>query len=667
MLSEKLVFETYLNIGTGKFFGETAISYSAACMMLSIHSLPVYRLIMFKFAKNLLRGSDAASSKPKEIRLDCDFFVLEGERWVSLSDAKCLISFEKSAKAGPSMKIHCDEESVSEAFALDSISNLTRFQDEEGIPCFQWIVKKGKAGDNMEEFGIRFESEGQADLFAAEITSRAQQTATVVSEFDKGLNLIEKVSEDTWQTLAEAVEVLISKGKKGDLFFTVQKGDNILFHAPLGNSLQLEFDHPVVAFLGLTPLHEDLRVLGIHCESEDTFSALQRATTAGVAAKKKNRAPVVESSSDVDMWEEPGEYVAAPVRTRRHRRHANSSDDDEDVVNRHLRTGRRVKTRAIVFSNRNSLAGYQVYDTAGSSTQGKLSSISSFNKIDLNPTSVMVHEADAKCLLLDPSLGLDKIFELDLERGKVVNEWTPGLGTSVNAILPVSSSSQAPGEKTFLGLNERAIFVIDPRVKTSDITGNRVKSFNYATNVKLNAAATDAQSHIVVTNKTGELRLFDGEANRDGDLKRAKTLLAGFGDAISHVELTADGEWILATCATYLVLVRTVSPEGVSGFSKSIGSTAEPITLALDYADIVKHKLGAIQFTSARFDEQRGLIVTSTGSLAVVWDFARIKKSGKVSYSLKPMKDFILDTSVAGQDVVAMYEHKLELARVRPT
>lgn len=624
---------------------------------------------MLRFAKKLLGSPTTAAVEINQGDLPCDFFVLEGERWVSLSDAKCLISFEDRPKSSSSMTISCDAESVSETFALDSISNLTRFLGEDGDPCFQWIVKKGKGGDSMEEFGIRFDSEAQADRFASDLTARAQQTATVVAEFASGLNLIEKVSDDTWQTLEEEVVVTLSKGKKGDHFFTVQKGDHILFSAPVTNSLQFEFEYPVMAFLGLTPLSEDIRVLGIQCDDESAFTSLQESIVSasqegGVSKRKPGRkAPIIESSdddsSDVEMWEDSNEGLA--VTTRRARRKADATDD---LFNKHLQVGKKIKSRAIVFSNDQKNSGFQVFDTS-SSAAGGLKSTSGFNKIALNPSHVMIHEGDSKCLLLDPSLGRDKIFELDLERGKVVNEWTPGMGASVNAILPIASGAQATGEKTFLGLNDRSIFVMDPRVNPSEISGNRVKAFNYATNVKLNAAATDAQSRMVVSNKAGQLRLFDGETNRDGDLKRAKTLLAGFGDAITHVELTADGQWILATCATYLVLVKTESADGVSGFAKSIGASADPITLALDYSDIVKNKLGSIQFTPARFDEKRGLIVSSTGSMAVMWDFGKIKKNGKISYSLKFMNNFILDTSVADTSVVAMYEHRLDIAKVR--
>lgn len=639
---------------------------------------------MLSFAKKLIRSSLSLTDSSALYKiLMGDFFVLEGSQWISLSDDKCEITFEKKGKQEAVVNIVCPSESVSEIITLDSISNLTRFVDEDGRPCFQWIVKKGKSGDSMEEFGLRFDRDDQADVFANQIAALGQQTATVVAEFSSSLSLVEKTAENEWEVIQEGVTALVSKTKKGEHFLTVQRGQLLLFHSSISKALQIEHEYPISAFLGFTPLDEDLRVLGLNFDDRDTFSSFQETLDSvmdslGISTKKPiRRAPSVELSpthsenSDTVMWVDAEEFAATPVKSRRQRRRAKSPDDEDgDVVNRHLQTGRK-HSRAIVFSNRNSLSGFQVYNTE-SLPRGEpwLKSISGFTKLSAinNPTAVMIHQGDSKCLMLDPSSGKDKVFELDLERGQVVNEWTPGSGTSINAILPVSQFAQSTDEQTFLGLNERAVFMMDPRVRENHITGNRVASFNYATNVKLNAAATDASSHIVVGNKAGQIRLFDGERNCDGDLKRAKTLLGGLGDAITHIELTGDGEWILGTCATYLVLVNTVTAEGVSGFEKSIRA-AQPITLSLSWSDITKHKLGAIAFTPARFDEKKGIIVTSTGSLAIVWDFAKIKRSGgQVSYSIKPMKNYILDTALVGSSpdcVVAMYEDKLEMARVR--
>jgi hypothetical protein len=370
------------------------------------------------------------------------------------------------------------------------------------------------------------------------------------------------------------------------------------------------------------------------------------------------------------MWSDDEEYMSLPVQSRRDRGRKRESD----ITNKLLETSHASTNRAIVFGQRQGgKYGFQVFDTSKSKPDpyGSFTTISKKNSADISPTSVMIHESDSKVLMLDAKYGRDKILELDLERGSVVNEWSPGEGISVNSILPVNKSAQSTGEKTFLGMNERSLFLLDPRISGNQ-KSQRAMTFNYATNVKLSCAATDASGHIVAANKTGQLRLFDGESNRDGDMKKAKSLLAGCGDAITHIDVTSDGQWILATCSTYLVLVNVVSSDGkTTGFQKSVSSSVEPITLSIHYTDIVKYKLKSIQFTPARFDESKKLILTSTGSLAIVWDLGLLESTGDVVYSIKPMKEYILDTaaaqraaSSASESVVAMYTDKIEIARV---
>lgn len=68
-------------------------------------------------------------------------------------------------------------------------------------------------------------------------------------------------------------------------------------------------------------------------------------------------------------------------------------------------------------------------------------------------------------------------------------------------------------------------------------------------------------------------------------------------------------------------------------------------------------------FTPARFDSnERGIadtrIVTSLGSVAVVWDFPKVKRGRHGAYSLKPMEDFIVATDLLARDkkVVVAYD-----------
>jgi hypothetical protein len=646
-------------------------SYFEEFSICQLHAIQIQDLVLYmlSFAKNLFRPSVASSKDRASDKLECEFFVLDGGNWQSLADQKCEVLFVTTSKGKWAMRFECPDESVSETILLETVTNLARFTDDEsGAPCFQWLVRKGKTGDDIEEFGIRFTSDQQATEFATQISALGQKSADVVFECSEGnICLVERVTELEWEVIEEEVLVRISKTSSGRIehYLTIlntKPSGDILFHSVISTGLQIEYDdkNRLVIFLGFSPMDEDVRVLGIQFESDGPFEDLKTAVKSAEPKTRRTAAPTV-AQEDVIMWEAPEENTASPVKSRRTRR----AKVEDSYENLHLETGRSTQ-RAIVFSklkDGGSVGGFRVFQPKGDS----LEALAGFQQIttgaskSINPKAVMIHEQDSKVLLLDPSYGRDKILELDLERGSIVQEWTPGMGMSVDAILPVSEGAQATGEKTFLGMNERALFVMDPRVNTSDVFGNRVRSFNYATNVKMACAATDAAGHIATGSKSGQIRLFDGEANREGELKRAKTLLQGLGDPISHVDVTADGEWLLGTCGSYLLLLNT---EG--GYTKSISKTSdEPVSLSLDWKDVSKHGLKTVQFTPARFDESRGLIVSSTGSLAVVWDFAKIKKSGTVGYSIKPMKDFIIDTHVLGNSdsVVAMYSDRVDIAK----
>jgi len=640
---------------------------------------------MLNFAKNLLSVGNSNNANQTSTTLECDLFVLDGGNWQAMTDGKCDVTFSENEKNGPVMVFKCAAESFTETIKLDNLLNLSRFEDPEtGYPCFQWIVRKSKSGDNMEEFGARFSSQKAADKFVSQITALGQQTADIVFESECTVSLVEKVSNSGWDVIQDQVSVIVSKSKNGDHYLTVSEkdGSEILFHSLLSPALQIQSDSSLYSFLGFTPLSDDIRILGLEFEENDDTSFKSVLSSSGALPTPRpprEAAPsVAPAIEDIVMWSDEEEYVSAPIQSRR-KRHRES-----DIMNRLLETSHASSTnRAIVFSDdkRSGKFGFQVFDT----TKSKPDPYGSFTPIlppsrktttGVSAKSVMIHDADSKVLMLDPQYGRDKILELDLERGSVVNEWSPGEGVSVNTILPVNKLAQSSGEKTFLGMNEKSLFLIDPRI--SDKTkSQRAMAFNYSTNVKLACAATDADGHIVAANRTGQLRLFDGESNRDGELKRAKSLLAGCGDSITHVDVTGNGEWILGTCATYLVLVNVLGSDGRTGFQKSVSSEVEPITLALDYADIAKYKLSSIQFTPARFDESKKLIVSSTGSLAIVWDLGLLEKTGDIVYSIKPMKEFILDTNVVAtgrsgdgrrkqisESVVAMYSDKIEIARV---
>jgi hypothetical protein len=53
----------------------------------------------------------------------------------------------------------------------------------------------------------------------------------------------------------------------------------------------------------------------------------------------------------------------------------------------------------------------------------------------------------------------------------------------------------------------------------------------------------------------------------------AKSHLPGLGEAIKSIDVSLDGNWLLATCQTYLLVLQTTTDDGVSGYEKSISKT----------------------------------------------------------------------------------------------
>ncbi len=58
---------------------------------------------------------------------------------------------------------------------------------------------------------------------------------------------------------------------------------------------------------------------------------------------------------------------------------------------------------------------------------------------------------------------------------------------------------------------------------------------------------------MVVGSQDGQIRLYS-----ERTLTRANTAIPGLGAPISAVDVTFDGKWVLATTATYLMVVLTV-------------------------------------------------------------------------------------------------------------
>ncbi|KAI9641329.1 Vacuolar import and degradation protein 27 [Ciborinia camelliae] len=256
-----------------------------------------------------------------------------------------------------------------------------------------------------------------------------------------------------------------------------------------------------------------------------------------------------------------------------------------------------------------------------------------------SPKKVMLHAEDTSMILQDER-NPHSLFKMDLEYGKIVDEWKVHDDIPVNTFAPESKFSQMTGEQTFLGLSRNALYRIDPRLSGNKLVDSELKQ--YVSKNDFSAAATTEKGYIAVASTKGDIRMFD----RLGI--NAKTHIPALGEPIIGLDVSADGRWVLATCRTYILLIDALQKDGKNegklGFEKSFGkdSKPQPRRLALTPSHVAQfqHETGApLSFTTARFNTGEGIsetsIISATGPFIVTWNLKKILRNSKDPYSIK--------------------------------
>ncbi|KAK7695867.1 hypothetical protein QCA50_000505 [Cerrena zonata] len=259
-----------------------------------------------------------------------------------------------------------------------------------------------------------------------------------------------------------------------------------------------------------------------------------------------------------------------------------------------------------------------------------------------NPKEVMLHEQDSKMVLMNPHEP-NSLFNLDIETGKIVEEWKVHDDITVDHMAPDSKFSQMTTEQTLVGASHNALFRIDPRISGKKMVDSQYKQ--YVSKNKFSGVTTTASGKLAVASEKGDIRLFDAIG------KNAKTALPPLGDPIIGIDVTANGRWIVATTKTYLLLIDTLIGEGrytgSLGFDRSFPANAKPIPRRLQLrAEHVAYMDRSVTFTPARFNmgegQEENAIVTSTGPFVVAWDFAKLKKGHLDKYEIKKYEDHVV-------------------------
>jgi hypothetical protein len=174
-------------------------------------------------------------------------------------------------------------------------------------------------------------------------------------------------------------------------------------------------------------------------------------------------------------------------------------------------------------------------------------------------------------LFLD-KLDKNRLINFDLEKGKVVEEYDV-TGKCNEGIKQLTTEFKNGASQLFQGVSRQNMFTIDPRLNTKTrIATDRP----YKTDYMFSTIGTSLAGGIAIGSDKGEIRLYK-QVGQD-----AKTMLPGMGDPITAIEVSRDGQWVLATTKTYLLCVPTICSNGKTGFEHRMGKEKpNPIRLAL--------------------------------------------------------------------------------------
>ncbi|KAJ7665555.1 VID27 cytoplasmic protein [Mycena rosella] len=363
---------------------------------------------------------------------------------------------------------------------------------------------------------------------------------------------------------------------------------------------------------------------------------------------------IMSASEDVEMpnasdEEEEEEEIESELGLNESSDSEEEEEEDEEDQLPPLANGERNSQLTVGYKGDRSyvVRGSKIgYFTRGSDHQmkygGTIDGISTTKGKEFRPSQVMLHEQDTKMILKNPG-DPHTLYSMDLERGKIVEEWKVHDDITVDHIAPQNKFAPTTHEQTLVGASHNALFRIDPRISGTKMVETQFKQ--YVSKNKFSGVATTQTGKLAVASEKGDIRLFDSIG------KIAKTALPPLGDPIIGIDVTADGRYVVATTKTYLLLIDTLIGEGryagSLGFDRSFPAAAKPIPRRLQLrGEHVAYMNHDISFSPARFNqsetESENAIVTSTGQFVIAWDFNKVKKGLLDKYEIKKYEDLVV-------------------------
>ncbi|KAL2346405.1 hypothetical protein Fmac_000405 [Flemingia macrophylla] len=278
--------------------------------------------------------------------------------------------------------------------------------------------------------------------------------------------------------------------------------------------------------------------------------------------------------------------------------------------------------------------------------------------LDNSFLKTLLMRAETNMLLMSPmdggKLHSTGLHQLDIETGKVVSEWKFGKDGTEITMRDITNDSKGaqldPSGSTFLGLDDNRLCRWDMRDRNGMVQNladsgcdvnapvlNWAQGHQFSRGTNFQCFATTGDGSIVVGSLDGKIRLYSVSS-----MRQAKTAFPGLGSAITHVDVTFDGKWVVGTTDTYLVLICTLfsDKEGrtKTGFTGRMGNKiAAPRLLKLTPLD--SHLAGGNnKFRNAQFSwvtengKQERHIVATVGKFSVIWNFQQVKDGSHECY-----------------------------------
>jgi len=188
-------------------------------------------------------------------------------------------------------------------------------------------------------------------------------------------------------------------------------------------------------------------------------------------------------------------------------------------------------------------------------------------------------------------------------------------------------------------LANNSILLLDRRVNGKNKIA-REKSYKSAINFV--TAGVNVSGGFATGSMNGEIRLY----KEVGQI--AKTLLPGLGEPIIALDASLDSKWLLATCQTYILVVKTSFDEDKLGYTHRMGQDKPtPIKLTLKPQDRQKYKLRVLNFRPARFNNgsqnEEVAIVSSSGDCLITWNFKLVQRGHFSAYKVTQIGEQIVD------------------------